>query len=108
MDELFDQFDIWSAFGQTIYLAFFSALGALILGTVLAVMRVGPVGIAHQLEGLAGRGEPRLRRDLADAAVDLVEHGVERGIRHRAPILPPGAARTVRPQRLPRLPERCG
>ncbi|GAB4075388.1 amino acid ABC transporter permease [Nostocoides australiense] len=48
MDELFDQFDIWSAFGQTIYLAFFSALGALILGTVLAVMRVGPVGIFNR------------------------------------------------------------
>ncbi len=48
MGELFDQFDIWGAFGQTLYLAFFSAIGALVLGTVLAVMRVGPVAIFNR------------------------------------------------------------
>lgn len=45
MGELFEQFDIWQAFGQTLYLAFFSAVGAFVLGIVLAVMRVGPVDI---------------------------------------------------------------
>lgn len=45
MGELFDQFDIWHAFGQTLYLAFFAAIGAFALGTILAVMRVGPVRI---------------------------------------------------------------
>ena len=48
MGELFDQFDIWSAFGQTLYLAFFSAIGALVIGTILAIMRVGPVGIFNK------------------------------------------------------------
>ncbi len=45
MSALFEQFDVWGAFWGTITIAFFSAIGALLLGTVLAVMRVGPVGV---------------------------------------------------------------
>lgn len=41
--------DILSAFWLTIQLAFFSAIGALILGTIVAVMRVSPVRILRLL-----------------------------------------------------------
>ncbi len=40
---MMDQFNIWAAFWMTIRLAFLGALGALVLGTVVAVLRVSTV-----------------------------------------------------------------
>lgn len=47
MSAMWDQLGpgLWPAFGITIQLTFWSALGAMILGTVLTAMRVSPVGI---------------------------------------------------------------
>lgn len=45
MSELFQQFDVWAAFLMTIRLALFSLAGALVIGTILAIMRVSPVGL---------------------------------------------------------------
>jgi glutamate transport system permease protein len=41
--ELFDEYDVWGAFWVTVQLTVFSALGALVIGTIVAVMRVSPV-----------------------------------------------------------------
>ncbi|MGE9807095.1 MULTISPECIES: amino acid ABC transporter permease [unclassified Janibacter] len=43
MNDLFQQFDVWGAFWLTLKLAFFSLIGALVLGTIIAIMRVSPV-----------------------------------------------------------------
>lgn len=45
MNELFQQFDVWGAFWLTIKLAVFSVVGASVIGTVVAIMRVSPVGV---------------------------------------------------------------
>lgn len=45
MGEILRNYDVLGAFWMTIYLAFFSAIGALLIGTVMAVMRVSPVGV---------------------------------------------------------------
>lgn len=45
MGDLFTQFDVWGAIWLTIYLTVASAIGSLVLGTIIAVMRVGPVRI---------------------------------------------------------------
>ncbi|WP_347354896.1 amino acid ABC transporter permease [Intrasporangium sp.] len=45
MGQLFAQYPIFAAFGMTIVLAIFGAIGALVIGTVVAVMRVSPVGV---------------------------------------------------------------
>lgn len=45
MGEILRNYDVLGAFWMTIYLSFFSAIGALIIGTILAVMRVSPVGV---------------------------------------------------------------
>ncbi|QNF93047.1 amino acid ABC transporter permease [Janibacter sp. YB324] len=45
MSELFQQFDVWGAFCLTIKLAVFSLAGALVLGTIIAIMRVSPVAV---------------------------------------------------------------
>ena len=45
MGELLAEYDVLGAFWMTIKLAVFSALGALVLGTVIAVMRVSPVRV---------------------------------------------------------------
>lgn len=42
MSELLSQYDVLGAFWVNIKLTFFSALGAFVLGTILAVMRVSP------------------------------------------------------------------
>lgn len=49
MGDILSQYDVLGAFGLTIYLAFFSAIGSLILGTVVAVMRVSPVRVLQLL-----------------------------------------------------------
>ena len=45
MGELLAEYDVLGAFWMTIKLTVASALGALVLGTVVAVMRVSPVGV---------------------------------------------------------------
>ena len=45
MGELLAEYDVLGAFWMTIRLTAVSALGALVLGTVVAVMRVSPVGV---------------------------------------------------------------
>ncbi|WP_047688429.1 amino acid ABC transporter permease [Kocuria sp. ZOR0020] len=40
---LFEQFDVASAFWVNIQLTFFAAIGSMLLGTVLALMRVSPI-----------------------------------------------------------------
>ena len=49
MGDLLSQYDVLGAFWLTIQLAVFSAVGALLLGTVVAVMRVSPVRILQML-----------------------------------------------------------
>ena len=45
MGELLAEYDVLGAFWMTIQLTVMSAVGALLLGTVVAVMRVSPVGV---------------------------------------------------------------
>jgi glutamate transport system permease protein len=45
MLDILHDYDVLGAFWLTIRLAFFSAIGALVLGTVVAVMRVSPVAV---------------------------------------------------------------
>ena len=49
MADLFTQFDILGAFRMTILLTFFSAIGSLVIGTIVAIMRVSPVRILQLL-----------------------------------------------------------
>ena len=49
MGDILSKYDILGAFGMTIYLAFFSAIGSLVLGTIVAVMRVSPVRVLQLL-----------------------------------------------------------
>ena len=49
MLDIITKYPILGAFGMTIYLTFFSAIGALVLGTILAVMRVSPVRVLRTL-----------------------------------------------------------
>lgn len=43
MGELFSSYDVWGAIWVTIKLTFFSGIGALIIGTIIAVFRLSPV-----------------------------------------------------------------
>lgn len=45
MGQILQDYDILGAFWMTIEISFFGAVGALVLGTVLAVMRVSPVAV---------------------------------------------------------------
>ena len=49
MGDILSQYDILGAFRMTVYLAFFSALGALAIGTVVAVLRVSPIRVLQIL-----------------------------------------------------------
>jgi len=49
MVEILEKYDVLAAFWMTIYLTFFAAIGSLLIGTVLAVMRVSPVGVLRGL-----------------------------------------------------------
>ncbi|MFL6080937.1 MAG: amino acid ABC transporter permease [Ornithinibacter sp.] len=49
MVEILQSYDVLAAFRMTIYLTFFAAIGSLVIGTVLAVMRVSPVGVLRGL-----------------------------------------------------------
>ncbi|GAA2738873.1 amino acid ABC transporter permease [Pedococcus aerophilus] len=49
MGDILSNYDVLGAFWLTIRLAFFSAIGALVLGTIVAVMRVSPVAVLRLL-----------------------------------------------------------
>ena len=49
MGDILSRYDVLGAFGMTIYLAFFSAIGSLLLGTLVAIMRVSPVKVLQVL-----------------------------------------------------------
>jgi glutamate transport system permease protein len=49
MGELFAEFNIFAAFGMTILLTFFGAIGSLVLGTIVAIMRVSPVALFQKV-----------------------------------------------------------
>jgi glutamate transport system permease protein len=48
MLDIFEKYDVLGAFWMTIKLTFFSAIGALLLGTLLAVMRVSPIVVLRR------------------------------------------------------------
>lgn len=52
MGELFAQYPIFGAFGLTIVLSFFSAIGSFVIGTFVAILRVSPVGIFQKVGAL--------------------------------------------------------
>ncbi len=52
MGELFAEFNIFAAFGLTLVLTVVSAVGSLVLGTVVAIMRVSPVGFLRRVGAL--------------------------------------------------------
>lgn len=43
MLDLFSRYNIWAAFGTTVLLAVLSAIGSLVIGTFVAILRVSPV-----------------------------------------------------------------
>ena len=45
MLDIFSHYNVWGAFGTTLLLSLYSAIGALVLGTILAVLRLSPVKI---------------------------------------------------------------
>lgn len=49
MGDILSNYDVLGAFWLTIRLAFFSAIGALVIGTLVAVMRVSPVRVLQLL-----------------------------------------------------------
>ena len=49
MGDILSDYDVLGAFWLTIRLALFSAVGALVLGTIVAVMRVSPVAVLRLL-----------------------------------------------------------
>ena len=49
MGDILSEYDVLGAFGMTLYLAFFSAVGSLVLGTIVAIMRVSPVKVLQLL-----------------------------------------------------------
>lgn len=49
MGELFAKYDIFAAFGLTILLSIFAAIGSLVLGTIVAILRVSPVGLFQRV-----------------------------------------------------------
>jgi glutamate transport system permease protein len=52
MGELLSQYNVFGAFGMTLLLTFFSAIGALVIGTVVAVLRVSPVPLFQRVGAL--------------------------------------------------------
>jgi len=49
MGDILSNYDVLGAFWWTIKLSFFGALGALVLGTITAVMRVSPVAVLRMI-----------------------------------------------------------
>jgi len=49
MGDLLQQYNVLGAFWITIVLTFFSAIGSLVIGTIVAIMRVSPVAMLQKL-----------------------------------------------------------
>lgn len=49
MGDILSKYDVLGAFGTTVYLAFFSAIGSLVLGTFVGIMRLSPVRVLRLL-----------------------------------------------------------
>ena len=49
MGDILSKYDLLAAFGTTVLLAVFATIGSLILGTVVAVLRVSPVRVLRLL-----------------------------------------------------------
>jgi glutamate transport system permease protein len=49
MGDILSKYDVLAAFGMTVYLAFFSAIGSLVLGTIVGIMRLSPVRVLRLL-----------------------------------------------------------
>lgn len=47
--ELFSEYSVFAAFGMTLLLTILSAIGSLILGTIVGIMRVSPVAFVQRL-----------------------------------------------------------
>jgi glutamate transport system permease protein len=52
MGELLSQYNVFAAFGMTLLLTFFSAIGSLVIGTLVAVLRVSPVPLFQRVGAL--------------------------------------------------------
>jgi glutamate transport system permease protein len=52
MSELLSQYNVFAAFGMTLLLTFFSAIGSLVIGTVMAILRVSPVPLLQRVGAL--------------------------------------------------------
>ena len=52
MGELLSQYNVFAAFGMTLLLTFFSAIGSLVIGTVVAILRVSPVPLLKRVGAL--------------------------------------------------------
>ncbi len=52
MGELLSEYNILGAFGLTILLTFFSAIGSLVIGTIVVIMRVSPIAMLQKLGAL--------------------------------------------------------
>jgi glutamate transport system permease protein len=52
MGELLAQYNVFAAFGMTLLLTFFSAIGSLVIGTVMAILRVSPVPLLQRVGAL--------------------------------------------------------
>ncbi|MEI2764110.1 MAG: amino acid ABC transporter permease [Dermatophilaceae bacterium] len=52
MAELFSQFNVLAAFGITVLLALLSGIGALVIGTIVAIFRVSPVAFLQKVGAL--------------------------------------------------------
>jgi len=52
MGELLSQYNVFAAFGMTLLLTFFSAIGALVIGTIMAILRVSPVPLLQRVGAL--------------------------------------------------------
>ena len=72
MVELLASYDVLGAFRMTIQLTFCAAIGSLLIGTILAVMRVSPVGV---LRGLGGVLRQRRAEHPADPHPALLRAG---------------------------------
>jgi glutamate transport system permease protein len=49
MGELFAEYNILGAFGMNVLLTVFAAIGSLILGTIVAILRISPVGLLQKV-----------------------------------------------------------
>jgi glutamate transport system permease protein len=49
MGELLSQYNVFAAFGMTLLLTFFSAIGSLVIGTFMVILRVSPVPLLQKV-----------------------------------------------------------